>query len=179
MWLLFAICCAAQLAVPASMIVRHERTLENGRVYRFRCAPVDPEDPFRGRYVALDFEAARFDGERPLDLVPGSEVYALVDEDEEGFARIALLSDAPPSTGDFVKVSVGWRMGSVLRLQFPFDRYYMGEKSAPQAEQVYRSRMMRDEDAWVTVRIKEDHAVLEELYFDGLPVREYLAREVD
>ena len=41
-WLLFAACCTIQIAVPASMILRHEGTLAEGRAYRFRCAPVDP-----------------------------------------------------------------------------------------------------------------------------------------
>lgn len=57
-WLLFALLCVAQWAVPLAMVQRAERTLSEGTAYRFRTAPVDPADPFRGRYVTLDFDAA-------------------------------------------------------------------------------------------------------------------------
>lgn len=53
---LLVVLAAAQLAVPASMIVQRETVLTQGRVYKFKTAPVDPVDAFRGRYVALRFE---------------------------------------------------------------------------------------------------------------------------
>ena len=60
-------------------------------------------------------------------------------------------------------------------LELPFDRYYMQESLAPEAESAYAERL-RDERAWVTVRLHDGHAVLEELWIDDLPIREYLAR---
>ena len=47
--------CVAQLAIPAWMLVSRERVLAEGEPHRFECAPVDPVDVFRGRYVALGF----------------------------------------------------------------------------------------------------------------------------
>ncbi len=49
-WLLpaFVLVCLVQLAAPASMIWRHERTLANGLPFKFQTAPVDPYDAFRG-----------------------------------------------------------------------------------------------------------------------------------
>jgi uncharacterized membrane-anchored protein len=55
--LVFAVVGLAQLAVPASLIWKREQTLRHGSVWKFRTAPVDPVDAFRGRYVALEFEA--------------------------------------------------------------------------------------------------------------------------
>ena len=49
----FILLCLVQTAVPLSMIARREFTLRNGRVYKFKTAPVDPYDAFRGRFVAL------------------------------------------------------------------------------------------------------------------------------
>ena len=66
-----------------------------------------------------------------------------------------------------------WRYEDTVTLQLPFDRYYMKESRAPEAERSY-NRRAQGEKAWVTVRIREGHAVLEELYIDGLPIREYL-----
>ena len=107
-WLLFAVCCAIQIAVPASMILRHEGTLADGSVYRFRCAPVDPVDPFRGRYVALAFEQSRFEGSVPDGLDPGSTAYATLEQDTEGFAVISSLEETEPREGDYLKVRIEW-----------------------------------------------------------------------
>ncbi|MBK6341440.1 MAG: GDYXXLXY domain-containing protein [Flavobacteriales bacterium] len=55
--LLFLGIALAQLAVPAWMIAGRERVLSQGEVFKFKTAPIDPRDPFRGEYVRLDFEA--------------------------------------------------------------------------------------------------------------------------
>ena len=174
-WLLFAVCCAIQIAVPASMILRHEGTLADGSVYRFRCAPVDPVDPFRGRYVALAFEQSRFEGSVPDGLDPGSTAYATLEQDTEGFAVISSLEETEPREGDYLKVRIEWSSDRSTQVGFPFDRYYMEESLAPEAERAYRDRTV-GKQAWVTVRVRDGDAVLEELYLDGEPIREVLAR---
>ena len=55
--IVFIIVAAIQAAVPGSMVWKREHTLREGSVWKFRTAPVDPVDAFRGRYVALQFEA--------------------------------------------------------------------------------------------------------------------------
>lgn len=174
--LLFVVCCVVQIAVPASMVLRHEATLAGGEIYRFRCAPVDPVDPFRGRYVALDFEQSRFAGAIPEQLDAGSTAYARLERDDEGFALIASLVAEPPDHGDYMEVRIEYPSGDTTRLALPFDRYYMEESLAPEAESAYRDRA-RGEQAWVEVRVREGHAVLEELYLGGRPIREALDRE--
>lgn len=62
---LLVLLCVIQLAVPAFMIVRREHALSMGRAFKFRTAPVDPYDAYRGRYVALNFEAATVKGVPP------------------------------------------------------------------------------------------------------------------
>jgi len=54
--IVFVLVAFAQLAVPGSLIWKREHTLRQGNVWKFRTAPVDPVDVFRGRYVALHFE---------------------------------------------------------------------------------------------------------------------------
>lgn len=173
-WILFVICCAVQIAVPASMVLRHERTLDNGRTYQFRCAPIDPVDAFRGRFVALSFEQSRFEGPVSEAFDAGSTVYASIDEDADGFARIVALTESPPQDTDFIEVRIHHASSRSASLELPFDRYYMEESLAPEAERAYRDRSASAE-AWITVRVLDGHAVLEELYLDGLPVREFLA----
>ncbi|HUR30287.1 MAG TPA: GDYXXLXY domain-containing protein, partial [Saprospiraceae bacterium] len=58
----FAIMVLVQLYVPASMIMESEKVLKEGKEFKFKTAPVDPTDPFRGKYVELNFDAINFRG---------------------------------------------------------------------------------------------------------------------
>ncbi len=52
----------------------------------------------------------------------------------------------------------------------------MEEELAPEAEQAYQRASIRGQQkAYVTVRVGHGEAVLEELYIEGKPIREYLA----
>lgn len=62
-----------------------------------------------------------------------------------------------------------------VTIAYPFDRYYAGEKSAPRIEGALQNRGAgRQLDAWVAVRVLGCDAVIEDLFVDGRPVREYL-----
>jgi hypothetical protein len=64
---------------------------------------------------------------------------------------------------------------SLVYLEIPFNRYYMDEKLAPAAEAAYREHSTREvQDVYVTVRVKDGNAALEELYIEGIPIREFL-----
>lgn len=175
----------AQWAVPGYLIHRGQTALSQGTPYRFRTAPVDPADPFRGRYVVLDFDAARmspapkeYAGARSLRL------WAPIRVDESGFAILDAPQPERPATGDALRVEVLWSNADELRLRLPFDRYYLDESLAPEAEQAYREANRRGADpsdadtllpTYVTVRVLDDYAVIENLYIDGQAVHEYLA----
>lgn len=179
--LLFALVCAAQIAVPASMIVQHERTRANGTPWRFQTAPVDPNDPFRGRYVQLDFAAGR----QALFLVEreGAHVrlddrlYAELVRDESGFARLGNLHQTRPEAGEYLDVFVRDidydREGGPpsYKVRLPFDRFYLPETKAPEVERAYAeaSRKAR-ERTYAEVRVSRGHAALVSLVLDGKSV---------
>lgn len=176
--------CAAQWAVPAYLVHRGQTTLTQGTQYRFRTAPVDPVDPFRGRYVVLDFEAARMTARPGSEAVEaGQRVYAPIVVGADGFASFGVLTRTTPTGSDYLEVEVQWVNGGEFGLRLPFDRYYMDERQAPEAERRYwdanRGRAVADGGAsppptYVSVRVRNGYAVLEELYIDGTPVRELL-----
>lgn len=176
--------CAAQWAVPVYLVQRGQTTLAQGTQYRFRTAPIDPVDPFRGRYVVLDFEAARLALRNGADAFEaGRRVYAPIVVGDDGFATLGAPAAAAPASGDYLEVEVQWVNAGEIGLRLPFDRYYMDEHAAPEAERRYweasRPRGTTDAEdprkpAFVTVRVRNGYAVLEELYIDGKPVRELL-----
>ena len=52
----FVLVALMQLFVPANMIWSREKVLNEGKIYKFKTAPIDPNDPFRGKYISLNFE---------------------------------------------------------------------------------------------------------------------------
>jgi uncharacterized membrane-anchored protein len=168
--IVFALVALAQLAVPASLIWKREQTLRRGSVWRFRTAPVDPVDAFRGRYVALEFEEEARQIAPPADASHGQAVFVTLRQTPEGFAEIDRISTSAPPGDDFIQVQLH---GTTVPL--PFDKYWVTERDAPAAETAYREQNAREKrNAFVTVRVFRGDAALEQLYLDGLPLGDYL-----
>jgi GDYXXLXY protein len=171
--IIFVMVALAQIAVPASMIWKRQRTLSEGRVWKFRTAPVDPVDAMRGRYLALRFEAEEFPS--PQALPYRDTVYAKLKEGTDGFAVVDQTSEAPVAGDDVVQAqSFGYYEGKA-HLKFSFDRLWVTEANAPAAEKAYADHSRREKiDAYATVRVMAGDAGIEELYIAGQPLREYL-----
>jgi uncharacterized membrane-anchored protein len=75
-------------------------------------------------------------------------------------------------------VKVNYLYGTNAYLQLPFDRYYMNESKAPQAESAYWSHSRRtNQAAYVSVRVLDGFAVLEDLYIDDTPIQDFLKKD--
>ncbi len=170
-----ALLCLIQLAVPASMIAQYERTLSTGQVMRVRCEPVDPLDLFRGRYVRIRLEELRIaNGERMGEYLGDENAYMSVEKDDAGFMRVVSVDRDPPEAGLYFQAMASMNYEddrAYLVAQLPFDRFYMREDLAPLAERSFRDAEI---EAFVTIRILDGFAALEELYLDGKPVAEFL-----
>ncbi len=168
-----------QIAAPLSMIVKRESVLKNGVSFRFKTAPVDPYDAFRGRYVALGVEANKAVKPQGIDLRSGQKVYVQIIVDENGYAKMSQVTTQKPKDPAFLTAKVSYLSGNNVFLNLPIDRYYMEEKAAPQAEQIYRKHSRRDkQDAYVVVKIKDGFAVIEGLYVGGQRIEEVLKQEI-
>lgn len=166
----FALVACVQVAVPASLIWKREQTLRQGHVWKFRTAPVDPVDAFRGRYISLEFEAEAQQISPPPDARYGQTVFVTLRSDAEGFAVIDQVLSTPPEGDAFIE---GKLHGIAISL--PFDVYWVNERDAPAAEAAYRAQSAGEKrNAFVTVRVFQGNAALEQLYLDGLPLGEYL-----
>ena len=174
---LFGLALCAQLAVPAAMILKRERTLAHGQAFKFRTAPVDPYDAFRGRYVALGFDRNSVAAPPGHDFARGQTVHVRLAEDADGFATFAEVLRDPPDAAPYLTTKIQYVGGDLVHLRLPFDRFYMDENEAPAAERAYwKYSASSNRNAYVQVRIEKGFAVLEDLYVDGTPIREYLAQ---
>ena len=174
---IFIVVALIQLSVPASVVWKRERTLKHGRVWKFRTAPVDPVDAVRGRYVALRFAAEEISSDdaayRKLDF--GTTTYFVLKEGADGFAKVERISEKPLNGDNVITGESGYLSEKTQHVHFPFDRFWVTEKNAPAAENAYRENSRSGkQNAYVTVRVRDGDATLEQLYIDGQPLADYL-----
>jgi uncharacterized membrane-anchored protein len=174
---IFLVVAFAQLAVPASVVWKRGRTLIYGRVWKFKTEPIDPVDVVRGRYISLRLaaEKGREEPEPSGASKPQTQVYVTLKEDAEGFAQVDQISPTRITGDNVVQVETGYWSAGWQRVRFPFDKFWVAEKIAPEAERVYRENTRRgNENAYVTVRVRDGDAALEQLYIDNQPLADYL-----
>ncbi len=171
-----------QWYVPLQMIWKKEKIRSAGAEYKFRIRPADPQDIFRGKYIALQYEGSAITVQDEQNWTPGESVYVLLSTDEQGFARVESVSkDEPKGRGNFFKAQVAFvsRDGSnSLRLTYPFTRFYMEEFAASKAEQLYWQKL-RDTSSTVyaLVGIRDGKAVLKDVLIDGVSLKTALNGE--
>lgn len=164
----FVLMVVAQWYAPLSLVFSAEETIDTGNEYRFKTEPVDPYDPIRGKYITLAFNASMYN---PVDtnemvFVGAQDIYAFLEQDDEGFARVVTLSSMVPDNGlDYMKVEIEsayWNGTTpVIIVKFPFDRFYMEESKASEAERIYwQSRFDTTRVAYAKVKVHNGDAKL-------------------
>lgn len=178
--ILFVLMCIGQWYVPGAMIAAQEDVLRNGEVFRFRTQPVDPTDPFRGKYITLSFRDDTFETTDADQWNYGDKVFVVVEPDAEGFARIVGLSDVKPAEGlDFLAAKISYGSERQVRVQFPFDRFYLEESKASGAEDAYReSNRDSTQVTYAVVRIKDGLSTLEDVMIDDRSIGD-IVREMN
>lgn len=168
---LFIGMCLAQLAVPGKMIWDHERLVSKGTPFRFKTQPIDPSDPFRGKYITLSFEADHMYD--TADWSSGEAVNVVFTVDSAGFASVDYLTREEPE-GPFLHTTISYR-GSENEVYFnlPFDRFYMEESKAKPAEDAY-VHATRDTArvCYALVSVGLGRATVRDVFIDGRSVRE-------
>jgi len=173
----FVIVAAAQLAVPAWMIIEREWTLREGQVFKFKTRPVDPVDAFRGRYVWLSLEPDTAKVPDAMQWSYDQKAFAVLGTGTDGFAIVKSLDRVRPVNEPAVLVRWwGHAEKGEVHINWPgLDRYYMTEGKAPAAETAYRDHSRRtNQTCHVTVRVRGTVAVIENLFVEGQPVNVWL-----
>ena len=174
--LAFIVVALVQLYVPAKMIFDSENILKEGTAFKFNAAPVDPNDPFRGKYITLNYKETDFKVSNEMEWRRNEIVYVTLINDVEGYAKIQAVSKEKPSnTIDFVKATVDYVSSKkVLHFHYSFNRYYMEESKAYDAEIVYNEslRNIKEHKTYALVYIKDGEAVLDDVLIDGISIKE-------
>lgn len=164
---IFVLMVAAQWLVPAKMIYDHEVILTSGTPYKFRTAPVDPADPFRGKYITLNFAETSIGIVDPTEWEGAEYVYVSVENDSAGFAHISAVSMYEPENADYIKADVSYVSTYepyTLQFRYPFDRLYLEESKAAEAERQYwSSRTDSTQVTYAIVYVKQGEAALKDV----------------
>ena len=174
---IFILVALVQLYVPASMIWSREKVLSEGTVYKFKTAPIDPNDPFRGKYISLNFDENTVEVENAEDWLKQQEAYAILTTDKDGFARIrSVTKEIPVGDEDYIKVKVlfvSLNDENKVEIEYPFDRFYMEESKAYDAELLHRESLKdTSKITYALVSVKNGEAVLKDVLIDGVSIKE-------
>lgn len=178
-FLIFVVVVLAQLFVPTKMIYDQEEIIVKGTAYKFKTQPVDPSDPFKGKYIRLNYEVSSAPT-NDTTWIPSAPIYVTLTTDESGFAKVQTISKAVPKEADYLKLKSNWYNAYEKRVEFtlPFNEFYMNENKAYDAE-VAHANAQRDSlpnTTYALVYILKGRAVLENVFINEVPIGDYVDR---
>lgn len=178
----FIIVGLAQWLVPAQMIWKHEEVLQKGNTYRFLTEPVDPGNPFIGKYITLNFKEEIAWVKKGHSLERDQDIYVLLKNDTAGFAHIdGITVNEPTNQAAYVKAKVKYIStysndddSIEVNIDYPFDEFYMEEYKAPKAEAEYRKANLDSASStYAQVKIWKGNALTENVFIDNKPLTSY------
>lgn len=178
----FILVALAQLFIPAKMILDRESVLKKGKTFKFETTIVDPNDPFRGKYIALDFVGDIVEIPDKKNWSFNEDIYVAIMEDENGVARIKSLTKAIPEDEPYflkAKVKLTFipdhegKNTNKLSIAYPFNRFYMEESKAFDAEEIFRKALKdKQKETYALVSIRNGEAVLKDVLISGVSIKE-------
>lgn len=171
----FFIVAIIQLAVPLQMVLHNNDVLEAGKLYKFKTQPIDPYDPFRGKYINLSFEEDDISIAHEINVDNG--IYAVLTT-KDGFAKVSKITTQEPKSGDYIKLKAARIYKSADKwdvfLNFPFNRFYMNEYKAPEAEKTYNQAVTDiQNNVYALVAVKNGEAVVKDVIINTISIKEY------
>lgn len=167
-----------QLFILGNMAYQHDQIASSGEQLKFRIRPVDPHDPFRGKYITLDFE----DDSSPIQwnesLFSNGKTFVQFEVAEDGYARIAHIQGHAFANGPYLELpteSIRKRYKGNVYVDFPFDRFYMEESKAPRAERELRANPQNEElESYALVAFKNGKAVLLDVVVGEKSIKDFV-----
>jgi uncharacterized membrane-anchored protein len=179
---LFLFVVIAQLFVPSQMIYNQEDIINTGQIVKFQCEPIDPNDPFRGKYITLNFKETGIRVKNIKDWKSNETVFAKIETSKDGFAKIKSISKTEPTDNSIcLKLKINYIAeydDNKIYLDFPFNRFYMNENKAKNAEKVYaESTIDTKKITYALVATKNGEAVIKDVLIDNVSIKKLAKAE--
>lgn len=180
-FILFIILVIIQLIAPLKMIYNQENILKKGKPYKFLTQPIDPSDPFRGKYIRLNYKIRSY---KTLDSIwsRNDKIYVYL-KDSLGYAKIDTVCKQKINTKkDYVIAKVKWYSTYNKKLSFnlPFNRFYMEESKAKPAEDLVRKNRrdtINTNTTYALVYLDEDSYVLDNVFVNNVAIKEVIQNQ--
>ncbi|WP_046756130.1 GDYXXLXY domain-containing protein [Kordia jejudonensis] len=172
---LFGLMVLAQIVASAQIVYKYERTIASDNIYKFKTAPIDPNDPFRGKYITLDYQIDAFKTDD--ESWDRHEIgYAYFSKDENGYAVLETLEKnrISDSNFDYIQVKIKNHYDGHIHFDLPFNRYYMEESKAYDAEVLSRelNRNGKEDSIYAVVHIKNGTHVLTDIIVNRISMKD-------
>ena len=166
----FLLVAFAQLWFPSSMIIKYRRILEYGNLVKMKLELRDPVNPFKGKYLRLNFKENNF---KVKDKWQRNEkVYVNYHLDADGYLKVDSLTKEKIKGVNAIKVKVEYYNDFSHRVvvKYPFDKYFLEESKALPTEQKIRSYLLRhkDSDAYAEISILGESATIRDIKIDSI-----------
>lgn len=184
--IVFCVVALIQFFVPAQMILGQEDILNNGKPYKFITQPIDPNDPFRGKYITLRYE---INSVQTLDTTwqRGADVFVYI-KDSLGYAKLDTISkyklerktDYVIAKADYLYRKSKWNNNPThLNFDLPFNRFYMNENKSKPAEDAVRIRRNDTviKNVYGLVYIKDGSSVLKDVFINDMSIQDYVDKD--
>ena len=179
-WPLFILMALAQWAVPVQMIMKKDLVLREGIRYKFLVQPIDPNDPFRGKFIVLNFRDNYLKVPAKKDTRNNNDkVFITFQPDKNGYAKIREISSTKPGRDDYLESEI-WYMSqekdsTSIFIEYPFNKFYMEEYKAPEAERVFIERLPdSSQKAYALVSILKGDAVINDVFINDSSIQQVL-----
>ena len=174
----FGLAALIQWAAPVMQIWKHESVLTGGTLVKIKCGAPDPYDPLRGRFLAVRPEQDMVTVPSGAAYSSGQTVYGWLDVGSDGLATVTKLSETLPIDHLAIELTTSYSYDGKVYITWPFDRFYLNEKIAPEADVWLRDNLRDRKTVVAEVRVKDGRAVLQTLSLDGKSFRDILAERV-
>jgi len=108
--------------VLVSFILYNQWPLMTGNKIVLATQPVDPFDPFRGQYMAINYEISRILDVESFEV--GDVIYVSLKEDSEGIWRKESISKVKPLKGDFIRGKIKSASGNNVWIEYGIEQFF-------------------------------------------------------
>jgi len=110
------------LIVLFSFILYNQWPFMTGKKVVLATQPIDPFDPFRGQYMAINYEISSISDVE--GTTEGDSVFISLKEDKQGIWRKESVSKSKPDKGDFIKGEVTSVYGNNIRVEYGIEQFF-------------------------------------------------------
>lgn len=163
------------LSIPIYLMLTSENVLENGYRHKIKLQAYDPFDPFRGKYLRLNYN----NEVQASNLKKGDPIYITLKKDALGYSEFHKGFNTPPSTADYFKAEVLYYYDNYATFRTDnISKYFINEDKVKAAEGVVIDYQRNHPDSiYVAIRVLNGEIRLEDIYVEETPLLEFITKK--